>query len=160
MRPLASEPSPFAPGPSPSHPENAANTGAAVPSTPERPSKTAGPCLAIRQDGSLSKAALTAVQSAGLGRFLGTVNLEPAKKAAKGFAGWRIVEWPKSPQAIACRSRIPIPDGAVVTRVNGRPIGRPAQAFAVWQKMADLPALRIDFRTADGQPGEAIWPIR
>jgi len=108
---------------------------------PDGPSATvAPPPAAAVVGGTLQRADVERVVDAGLGRFLGHVVLEPSLKAGK-FTGWSIVELLPKDQW----GGVDLRPGDVVTKVNGMPIEREAQAFDAFQAVRQAPELEISY---------------
>lgn len=100
----------------------------------------------------VARASVDAALKAGLGKFLG--NLEVEAQLDKGkFVGWRIVElrgemW----------SGVDLKPGDVVTRVNGFKIERENEANAAFKSLAVASEIRVSI-VRDGQPAEIRFAI-
>lgn len=90
----------------------------------------------------------------GLGDLFRRVQVEPALVAGK-FHGWRIVELKAGDPMWEGTDLAP---GDVVTAVNGRPIERPEQAFAVFQSLAVAKELRVAYERGTARR-EIAYPI-
>jgi hypothetical protein len=95
--------------------------------------------------GVISRERLLVVLDGGLGRFLQNVEVEPVfHKGA--FVGFRIVSlFPGDPAFASLDLRA----GDTVIRINGKPIGRPEQAAAVWEELRSAPHLVVDYRRTE-----------
>lgn len=100
----------------------------------------------------IARASVDAAVKAGLGKFLG--NLEVEAQLDKGkFVGWRIVElrgdmW----------SGIDLKPGDVVTRVNGFTIEREHEADAAFKSLTVASEIRVSVLRS-GQPAEIRFAI-
>lgn len=90
----------------------------------------------------------------GIGRFLREVRTEPAF-AAKGFAGWRVLELYKNRPEIKVQTLRP---GDVVQRVNGQSLERPEHLKQVWDSLANADKLVLDI-VRNGQPSKLHYKI-
>ena len=79
--------------------------------------------------GSIPRSTLTAVLSAGVGRFLQKVHAEPHLQSGR-FVGWRLVTLFDGDRVWALQR------GDTVMRVNGQGIERPEEFKEVWDKLA------------------------
>jgi S1-C subfamily serine protease len=93
-------------------------------------------------EGEISRADLTVVLDAGLGRFLQGVVTEPELDNGR-FMGFRIVSL--YPDDDRMRS-VDLAAGDVITLVNGQPIERPEQAMRVWSSLRVASELLVDYR--------------
>lgn len=79
----------------------------------------------------VQRADLITVLDAGVGAFLGGVNIEP-HFAGQRFDGWQVVSfWPDDQRFAAVDLRA----GDIVREINGRPIQQPDQLFKVWTSL-------------------------
>lgn len=85
---------------------------------------------------------------AGLGRFLGYLDVEAALDGGGKFVGWRILELRGAGWA-----GVDLKVGDVVTSVNGFPLERDRDADAAFQSLAVASEIRVA-RIRDGQRGE------
>jgi hypothetical protein len=93
----------------------------------------------------ISRGRLLVVLDEGLGRFLQNVEVEPVfHKGA--FVGFRIISLFPGEPAFAS---IDLRADDTVTRINGKPIGRPEQAAAVWEELRTASHLVVDYRRSD-----------
>jgi type II secretory pathway component PulC len=84
---------------------------------------------------------LTRTLDAGLGAWLGQVDVEP--KVIRGrFQGWLIHAVHASDP---CWADVDLRAGDVVSRVNHRSIERPEQAQAVWSALRRAREISVDF---------------
>lgn len=90
--------------------------------------------------GMLRRADVERVVDAGLGRFLGSVVIEPSLSAGK-FKGWSIVGL----QPADLWGGVDLQPGDVVTKVNGMPIEREVEAFDAFQAVRQAPMLEITY---------------
>ena len=90
--------------------------------------------------GTLQRADVERVVDAGLGRFLGSVVIEPSLSAGK-FTGWSIVGLEPSDLWGA----VDLQPGDVVTKVNGMPIEREVEAFDAFQAVRQAPVLEVSY---------------
>jgi S1-C subfamily serine protease len=102
----------------------------------------------------ISRERLLVVLDEGLGRFLQNVEVEPVfHKGA--FVGYRIISLFPGEPAFAS---IDLRADDTVTRINGKPIGRPEQAVAVWEELRTASHLVVDYRRGD-EERELRFPI-
>jgi hypothetical protein len=104
-------------------------------------------CSALNGAHALKRSALLRVLDAGLGTWLGAVEVEP--KIVRGrFEGWLL----RSLHAgEACWAGVDLRPGDVVSRVNHRPVEKPEQAHAVWSALRHAREISVDFvRGAEG----------
>jgi type II secretion system protein C len=103
----------------------------------------------------VSRSAVTAVVSEGLGMFLRRVDIDdqPVFVAGK-FHGFRIAGL-RDPQFW---SGVDIKPGDVVTSVNGFPIEHPEQAQTAFESLEVASELRVAVER-EGQPRELVYPI-
>lgn len=90
--------------------------------------------------GTLQRADVERVVDAGLGRFLGRVQIEPRLSAGK-FAGWSIVAL-EPPELW---SGVDLRPGDVVTRVNGMAIEREMEAYEAFQAVRGADKLEVTY---------------
>jgi S1-C subfamily serine protease len=116
--------------------------------------KPAG-CTAFVKPGVLKRSAVTRVADAGIGQWLAG-GAEVERKIAKTrFQGWEIRKlYPGDP----CLQDVDLRPLDVVTRLNGKSIEKPEQAFEVLNSLRTAPALVVDF-LRDGQPKKLNLPI-
>ncbi len=102
-------------------------------------------CNAFIRPGVLRRRSVNETVDAGVGRWLAG-GAEVKQKLAKAkFQGWEIVRlYPGDP----CYRQIDLQPGDVVTQVNGKPIERPEQAFAVFNSLRTDSALIVDYLRA------------
>lgn len=103
---------------------------------------------AIVEGADIPRAALLAVLSGGVGRFLQRVQLEPALDKGR-FVGWRLVRLFDDAQA----GQGALQPGDTLLRVNGQSIERPEQFKNVWDSMATESQLILQVERA-GQKSE------
>jgi type II secretory pathway component PulC len=103
--------------------------------------------------GSLWRDEVDAVVDGGLGRFLGFVKVEP-RLDGDTFVGWQIVALTPADTWAG----VDLLPGDVVTRINGRPIEREAQAFAAFTSLKQSDQLTVTY-LRDEQPRELVWSI-
>jgi hypothetical protein len=103
--------------------------------------------------GSLWRDEVDAVVDGGLGRFLGFVKVEPHLDGDT-FVGWQIVELTPADTWAG----VDLLPGDVVTRINGRPIEREAQAFGVFTSLKQSDQLTVTYLRGE-QPRELVWRI-
>jgi hypothetical protein len=104
-------------------------------------------CSALNGAHALKRSALLRVLDAGLGTWLGAVEVEP--KIVRGrFEGWLL----RSLHAgEACWAGVDLRPGDVISRVNHRPVEKPEQAHAVWSALRHAREISVDFvRGAEG----------
>jgi hypothetical protein len=98
-------------------------------------------CEALIEPGVLARSALRRAVDAGLGRWLGGVDIEAARGGGR-FAGWRIRSlYPGDP----CYSQLDLRAGDVVTRINGAGIERPEQANELFVSLPAAAKLTVDY---------------
>lgn len=91
--------------------------------------------------GEIPRGALAGVLELGLPRFLRGVLTEPHLEDGS-FVGYRIMQmYPDDPRF----QTLEIQPGDTVTRVNGRSIERPEQAYEVWMSLRVSSELLVDF---------------
>ena len=90
--------------------------------------------------GTLQRADVERVVDAGLGRFLGSVALEPSLSAGK-FTGWSIV----GVEPADLWGGVDLQPGDVVTKINGMPIEREVEAFDAFQAVRQAATLEISY---------------
>ena len=90
--------------------------------------------------GTLQRADVERVVDAGLGRFLGSVVIEPSLSAGK-FTGWSIVGL----EPAGLWGGVDLRPGDVVTKINGMPIEREVEAFDAFQAVRQAPTLEISY---------------
>jgi hypothetical protein len=103
--------------------------------------------------GSLWRDEVDAVVDGGLGRFLGFVKVEP-RLDGDTFVGWQIVELTPADTWAG----VDLLPGDVVTRINGGPIEREAQAHAVFTSLKQSNQLTVTYLRGE-QPRELAWRI-
>src|SRR5579859_3875677 len=84
---------------------------------------------------------------AGLGRFLGYVEIEPSLDEKHKFVGWRVVA------LHGAWDDVDLKVGDVVTKVNGFPIERDDQANKAFQSLSVATEIRVAL-LRDGKPTE------
>jgi hypothetical protein len=89
----------------------------------------------------------------GLGRFLGFVTIEP-RLDGDTFVGWQVVEL----RPADTWAGVDLLPGDVVTRINGRPVEREAQAFEVFSSLKRSNQLVVSYLRGE-QPRELVWRI-
>ena len=120
---------------------------AVAPAPPAPEEELAAP--SPRSDGTIPRAELMPVLDAGLGYFLRGVRVEPSLVDG-AFEGYRLTHlYPDDPRFQA----IDLRPGAVVLRVNRRPIERPEQAQQVWDELRVASQLLVEYRR-DGEDRE------
>ncbi|MFT5356824.1 MAG: hypothetical protein ACI9KE_004050 [Polyangiales bacterium] len=91
--------------------------------------------------GEIPRGALAGVLELGLPRFLRGVITEPHLESGS-FVGYRIMQmYPDDPRF----QSLDLQPGDTVTRVNGRSIERPEQAYEVWMSLRVSSELLVDF---------------
>jgi S1-C subfamily serine protease len=112
-------------------------------------------CGALLAPGVLARSALRRAVDAGLGRWLGGVDVEAARAGGR-FSGWRIRRlYPGDP----CYAALDLRPGDVVTRINGASIERPEQANALFVSLPAAPALTVEY-LRDAAPRSLTLTIR
>lgn len=127
-----------------------------VPAVPDAPTPIANPsptppappptqpaiCEAFVRPGVLRRRSVNQTVDAGVGRWLaGGAEVKQKLTKAK-FQGWEIVRlYPGDP----CYLQVDLQPGDVVTQVNGKPIERPEQAFAIFSALRTDTALVVDY---------------
>lgn len=101
----------------------------------------------------LERAEVERAVADGLGQFLQHVSVE-ASVTDGVFQGFRILEL-RPPAAWA---GVDLREGDVVTRINGQPIERPEQAYAVFVGLKRADRVVVSYLRG-GQPGELVIPI-
>jgi type II secretory pathway component PulC len=109
--------------------------------------KTRQVCTLFNKNGAISRAELSRQIEAGLGRWLQRV--EGDRAIAKGrFQGWVIKSLhPQDP----CYAKLSLRPGDIVTKVNGRGLEKPEQAFEVMEDLKTSTNLVVDY-LRDGKP--------
>lgn len=121
---------------------------------PPRPSvKPAAPLPSRPPLGTLFREDVDSGLSAGLGRFLQHVQVEPALDEGR-FLGWEILEL--NPPAFW--RGIDLFPGDVVTRVNGLPIEREFEAYTAFISLKNASELRVNLERG-GEPRELVLKI-
>jgi len=144
--PVGEQPTPIvAPAPSPAPPAEAPTSAASKQEM----------CTAFVKTGVLKRSAVVRVVDAGIGQWLAG-GAEVERKIAKTrFQGWEIRRlYPGDP----CYQGIDLRPLDVVTRVNGKSIERPEQAFDVLSSLRTASELVVDF-LRDGQPQKLTLQI-
>jgi len=100
----------------------------------------------------LRRAALDDLLSRGPAYVLAMVQIDPAKSGGK-FVGFTIVSFRADLPAY-----LDLRPGDVVTRVNGLPIERPEQFFAVFEALKSAAEVRFEI-LRDGRPETIAVPI-
>ena len=153
----ASEPAPSSPAAQAEAPARSGEQAAAEPSpSPAGAEAAEQAALADAQDaGKIPRPALLAVLSAGIGRFLRDVRVEPRLDRGH-FVGWRLLSlFPQSPVLQRASALRP---GDVVLRVNGQSIERPEQFKDVWDSLATQSQLVLLVERG-GKQGELRYRI-
>jgi hypothetical protein len=88
---------------------------------------------------------LVPVLEAGLGSYLGNVEMEPTFHQGT-FAGFRLVSFFPGDLDYA---GIDLRPGDIVTHINGRSIERPEQAVAVWEDLRTADDLVVHYRRGE-----------
>lgn len=102
--------------------------------------RTSASARAAVATGTLQRADVERVVDAGLGRFLGSVVIEPSISAGK-FTGWSIVGL----EPAELWGGVDLQPGDVVTKVNGMPIEREVQAFDAFQAVRQASTLEVSY---------------
>jgi S1-C subfamily serine protease len=140
--PVGEQPTPIVTSPSP---------------TPVAETKTPKPaeCTAFLKPGVLKRSAVVRVVEAGIGQWLASGADVERKIVKTRFQGWEIRRlYPGDP----CYQGIDLRPADVVTRVNGKPIEKPDQAFEVMNSLRAAPDLVVDF-LRDGKPQKLTLTI-
>jgi len=125
-----------------------------APVRPAAPSSSSAPDAAVVPPGAIRRSAVRRALAAGPGAFLQRVELEDEPVFAKGrFHGFRIAKlrgdgW----------EGIDLHPGDVVTRVNGKSVERPQDAFEVFHGLEVAREIRVDYER-DGAPRAVAYPI-
>lgn len=98
------------------------------------------------REGEIARPELLPVLDAGIGRFLSGVELSPSRDGAGEFEGFEIVRFQPSSDGLA---EADLQAGDVVLDVNGESIGRPDQAFAVWESLREASELVVNVRRGE-----------
>ena len=98
----------------------------------------------------IRRSAVDRALAAGLGRFLGYVDLDAALDGKHHFVGWKVLELRGAPGAW---DGVDLHVGDVVTRVNGFPIERDDQADHAFHSLAVASEIRLSI-LRDGKPAE------
>jgi len=134
-----------------------AKVGATAPPRPVGPAAAASvsaPDAAVVPAGSIRRSAVRRALAAGPGAFLQRVELEDEPVFVKGrFHGFRIAKlrgdgW----------EGIDLRPGDVVTRVNGKSVERPQDAFEVFHGLEIAREIRVEYER-DGAPRAVAYPI-
>lgn len=108
------------------------------------PARTApeATCTAFARPGVIRRSAIRRAVDAGLGQWLGGVEIEA--RVGKGrFQGWVVRRLhPDDP----CYQQVDIQAGDVVTRVNGKSVEKPEQANEVFTALRTAPAIVVDLQ--------------
>lgn len=104
-------------------------------------------CTLFNKNGAISRAELSRQIEAGLGRWLQRV--EGDRAISKGrFQGWVIKSLhPQDP----CYAKLSLRPGDIVTKVNGKGLEKPEQAFEVMKDLKTSTSLVVDY-LRDGKP--------
>jgi S1-C subfamily serine protease len=122
---------------------------------PQPPTPEPATCTAFAKPGVLKRSAVLRVVDAGIGRWLSD-GVEVERRIAKSrFQGWEIR---RLYSGDPCYAAVDLRPGDVVSRVNGKPIEKPEQAFEVLTSLRTAPELVVDF-LRDGQPQKLTLQI-
>jgi type II secretory pathway component PulC len=124
----------------------AACSSATPPSAPASPPKPVAPPPEPQPKEGIARSVVDRALKAGLGRFLGYVEIEPALDGKK-FVGWRVVALHGGWDGVDLKV------GDIVLRVNGFPIERDDQANKAFQSLAVASEIRVAL-IRDGKPAE------
>lgn len=114
---------------------------AAEPAFPPMPSPSAEKAAApAPHPGKLARGDVVRVVDAGLGRFLGQVDVEPSVERG-AFRGFRIVEL----RPAEFWQGVDLRPGDVVTRVNDMPIERETQAWEAFMSLKKARHLKVSY---------------
>lgn len=95
------------------------------------------------REGAIDRRDLMPVLDAGIGRFLSGVELRPSRAEGGEFEGFELVRFEPSYEGLAT---VDLRAGDVVMNVNGESIGRPDEAFAVWESLREASTLIVAVR--------------
>ncbi len=123
---------------------------------PVAPPPPAPVCTAFARPGVLRRSAVTRTVEAGLGRWLGGVQVDPGMgDSPKRFRGWIIKRlYPGD----ACYRDVDLAPGDLVLRLNGRSIEKPEEANEVWSSLLTANAIVVEL-VRDGKPRKLFFPI-
>jgi S1-C subfamily serine protease len=107
----------------------------------------------------IARPELNRILDDGAQRFIARIEVNPSlQRTPRGqrFRGWEIVSFfPGDPRF----SQVDLRPGDVVTRVNGKPIERPAEFIRVWEDLRFSRELVVDY-LRDGRPRQLQYVIR
>jgi hypothetical protein len=130
---------------------------AAHPADPPRPVAAARPAPAAPgvRTGTIARARLVAVIDAGPGTFLRQLEVAP-RMAGDRFVGWQLVQ-------LLDRSgplhEVDLSPGDVLIAINGKPIARPEQLWALWDSLRTANEVTAQLRRGD-QPLELRFTVQ
>lgn len=110
--------------------------------------------IATPAPGTIPRDQLARTLDAGLGRFLGSVRVDPVLQRG-AFVGFRIVAF-RDPEGLY--RGVDLLPGDVVVRVNGSPIERPEQALAIWNGLRVTSELCVEY-VRGSERREIRYPI-
>ena len=104
--------------------------------------------------GTIARAHLVAVLDAGPGTFLRQLEVAP-RMAGDRFVGWQLVQ-------LLDRSgplhEVDLSPGDVLVAVNGKPVPRPEQLWALWNSLRTVNEVTVQLRRGD-QPLELRFTV-
>lgn len=122
-----------------------------------------GPLISVEQERAraerpigpkqLERADVNRAVAAGLGSFLQHVSVE-ARVENGVFLGFRILEL----RPAGAWAGVDLRAGDVITRINGQPIERPEQAYAVFVGLKQADRVEVSY-VREGEPRELVIPI-
>ncbi len=127
----------------------------AVPVASSQVAVTSPPPPAVPSTRALTRSAVRAAITKGLGAFLQKIELDDKPVRIDGkFRGFRIA----SLRDAEFWSGVDLKPGDVVTQVNGFPIERPEQAQTAFESLQVAGELRVSY-DRDGEPREIVYSI-
>jgi S1-C subfamily serine protease len=114
----------------------------------------AAPGKAVRT-GTIARARLVAVLDAGPGTFLRQLEIAP-RMAGDRFVGWQLVQLLDRGGPL---HEIDLSPGDVLVAVNGKPVARPEQLWALWDSLRTANEVTAQLRRGD-QPLELRFVVQ
>ncbi len=130
--------------------------GGALPETdhpPTQATEEAAPPVDSAPPGSLWGSDVRAVVDAGLGRFLGNIDVEPVVSEGR-FRGFRLLEL----RPAEAWTGVDLRPGDVVTSLNGMPIERETQAYDAFVALKTAKEIRVRYERS-GEVRELVFSI-
>jgi hypothetical protein len=129
----------------------------AHPADPPRPVAAPRPAVAAPgvRTGTIARARLVAVIDAGPGTFLRQVEVAP-RMAGDRFVGWQLVQLLDRGGPLR---EVDLSPGDVLIAVNGKPVARPEQLWALWDSLRTANEVTAQLQRGD-QPLELRFTVQ